>query len=86
MLSERGLNNPQDSPRDISYPPLLLGPEKVFPRICLPKFLANVGWTFWCEILLKPFICEEKAQFVHEILGKASDDSLLLEDFFGPRS
>ena len=26
----------------------------------------------------------KKAQFVHEILGKASDDSLLLEDFFGP--
>ena len=61
-------------------------PDKVFPRICLPKFLANLGWTFWCEILLKPFILwREKAQFVHEILGKASDDSLLLEDFFGPR-
>ena len=33
-----------------------LGPERVFPRICLPKILAKFGWTFWCEFLLKPFV------------------------------
>ena len=39
---------------------LKLGPEKVFPRICLPKFLAKFGWTFRGEFLLKPFIFVNK--------------------------
>ena len=30
-------------------------------------------------------LCESKAQIVQKNLGKASDDSLLLEDSFGPR-
>ena len=32
------------------------GPERVFPGICLPKILANFGWTFWREFLPKPLI------------------------------
>ena len=36
------------------------GPERIFPRICLPKILAKFGWTFCCEFLLKPsFLCVE---------------------------
>ena len=38
----------------------LLGPEKVFPRIRLPKLLANFGWTSWCGFLLKPLISWRK--------------------------
>ena len=33
-----------------------LRPEKVFPRIYLPKFWAKFGWTFWGEFLLQPFV------------------------------
>ena len=48
----------------------LLGPEKVFPIICLPKFLAKFGWTFWCEFLLKPFIsCGERPELFRKFLG-----------------
>ena len=35
---------------------LRVRPEKVFPRICLPKFWAKFVWTFWGEFLLKPFV------------------------------
>ena len=31
-----------------------LGPDKLFPRICLPKFSKFV-WTFWVACRLKPF-------------------------------
>ena len=40
----------------LAWLPLQLGPERVFPRICLPKILAKFGWTLWCEFLLKPFV------------------------------
>ena len=60
-----------------------LRPEKVLPIVYLPKFWAKFRWTFWAEFLLKPFILWIKARIVKKILGKASDDSLLLKDFVG---
>ena len=57
----------------------------VFPRICLPKFWAKFGWTFGGEFLLKPLILCIEVRIVQKILGKASDDSLLLKDFFCPQ-
>ena len=62
-----------------------LRPEKVFPKMCLPKFWAKFGWTFWVNSYKNPSFCEYQVRIAQKILGKTSDDSLLLRDSFGPQ-
>ena len=33
------------------------GQNTYSPRICLPKFSAYFGWTYWCEFILNPLFC-----------------------------
>ena len=50
--------------------------EFVFPRF----------WQSCANSYKTPLFYVSKARIVQKILGKSSDDSLLLKDFFGPQS
>ena len=55
--------------------------EFVFPR-----FWRSSGELFSVNADPNPLFYVQKAQIVQKLLGKSSDDSLLLKDFFGPRT
>ena len=64
---------------------VFLGPEKVFPRIRdFPSFWRTLGELFSVNSYKNPCFCDEKAQFVHEILGKASDELCYWKTFLVP--
>ena len=65
LLDQRKLGKATPQNRAKSVPNWqVLGPEKVFPRICLPKNLAKFGWPFWW-ILAKTlyFMCKTSESF-----------------------
>ena len=64
-----------------------LGQEKVFPRINLSsQVFAEVRMNFSGSILTKTlYFVNRRPELFRKILGKSSNDSLLLEDFFGFR-
>ena len=53
-----------------------LGPEKVFPRICLPLFMAKFGWTCWCEILQWGVKTPQTTKHINRIFREMSQDYL----------
>ena len=57
--------------------------RKGTPKNLSSQVWANFGCTFGVNSYKNPSICECKVRIVQKILGKASDDSLLLKDFFG---
>ena len=47
------------------------GLEKVFPRICLPKFWAKFGWTFWGWIPTKTLhFVNRRSKLFRKFLGR----------------
>ena len=61
------------------------GQKRYSQEFVFPSFGRSSGELFGVDSFCNPPFWDSKVRIVQKILGKASDDSLLKKDFFGPQ-